>query len=125
MITPAAVKTRFPEFAAVPDATVSAIITEVYANWVDASWGTREDTGAMYMTGHLLATGGWLAISDDGAMTTTRGAMTSDKLGDASRSWAALSGADMSSMMGWLNSTAYGRLYAALLMALKRGPRVV
>ena len=68
MIVPSAVnlKMRFPEFAAVPDATVEFAIEEA-ARWVDDSWLPNDQILAiLYLACHYMAIAAMAATSAGG-----------------------------------------------------------
>jgi hypothetical protein len=112
----AAVKARFPEFADVADARITAVIEEAM-RWVDESWLEADYAPAIrFLTAHMLATEG--ALVSPSAPTATSGPVTSDKIGDASTSWAARAGvAGRAGSDADLATTAYGERFLELRSA--------
>lgn len=105
--TPAQFKIRFPAFAAVADATVQALLTEAARN-VDESWFEKDYQPAiMYLAAHYLKLEG--VLGDDVNVT---GPITSERLGDASVTYA---NAQTGVMMTQYGTTLYGRRYYELL----------
>lgn len=95
-------KTRFPEFADVADATVDAVIADA-SRFVDESWFELDYQPAIIaLAAHFLTTEGAL-----GGRTDVSGAITSEKLGDASWTYATPTGSASSEFSG----TAYGRTF--------------
>lgn len=93
---------RFPEFSAESDARVAAML-EMARDFVDeASFGSKATTALMLYTAHLLA-----GTSQSAAGTA--GPMTSERVGDLARSYAAPA-ADANG----LKASTYGQLYLKL-----------
>lgn len=111
---PKDLKARFPELESIPDARIAFAIEEAQA-WVDSSWREADYAPALrFLTAHVLVSEGAL----DGGDSAVNGRLTSDSLGDASRSWA--SRASESGIKGLdadLASTSYGQRFLALRRA--------
>lgn len=103
---------RFPEFVEVNDVTVDAFIAEALRE-VDSSW-TEGDyaTAIMYLVAHMMATEGHLASA--GGPLATSGPVSSEKLGDASVSYASRSASGAAFDEADLQSTAYGLRFLTL-----------
>lgn len=108
-------KTRFPEFAAVPDATVQAVldeaVLEVSPSWVEA----YRTPGVLNLTAHLLATQGFGGSGAGGGGAASSGAIKRRKVGDVETEWAGISGGGGSQSASFYNSTRYGQRYYELL----------
>lgn len=118
-------KARFPEFAAVPDPQITAVLGEVTTSYVDDSWREADYAPAiMYYTAHLLAQQGVLAPAGLPGPNTV-GPVTSFRLGDASVGYGSRAGAGSGSSGSSLDATFYGQEYQRLLRANRGGPRVV
>lgn len=119
--TAATFKVRYPEFAAVPDATVTAILGEA-ALEVGPSWIEDDRAPAqMALTAHLLvmqgALGG-LITSADGSSVQTSGPVSRVKVGDVETTFSSPSGSSGGSEGGSQSEyalTAYGRRFLRYL----------
>lgn len=101
-------QTRFPAFAAVDDAYIDLIILEASRS-VDESWLEDDYQNAiMYLAAHIMFSEGVTGDIDP----ATTGAIVSDKLGDASTTYANHTTSSSSSDYG---TTIYGRGYLRLL----------
>lgn len=85
--TAADFKTRFPEFAAVPDGVITAILTDEAIPFVDATWLERDRRPAiMYYTAHILAMQGYPGTTGDDGVAVPGGgnaqAIKRRKVGD-------------------------------------------
>ena len=101
------VKSRFPEFADVDDDVVTAAIAEAQRN-VDDTWLEDDrDPAVTFLTAHKLTIGGL----GTNAGNAGSGVVVSEKLGDASVTYA--QGGDARSSE--IRSTYYGREYDRLL----------
>lgn len=110
--TAAEIKTRFPAFASVADATIETLIEEA-VSYVSEDWLERDYAVAYkYIVAHLLVREGVLDAA--GALPTAHapGAVQSESIGDSSVSYASQQG--MSASDTDLASTEYGRRYLAL-----------
>lgn len=97
-------KTRYPAFASVSDTLVDFAITDAN-RFVDDSWFEDDYQQAiMALASHILVTEGAL-----GDATNTTGLVKSEKLGDASVTYADVTGYSGAAME--LATSAYGRAY--------------
>lgn len=119
---PAEVKARYPELFDVPDARVALVIDEA-GGQVDTSWTERDYKPAiMALTAHMLVSEGAL----DGGASAGRGALISDKLGDATQTYEARAARSQATGSdAELASTVYGQRFLALRRANRAGVRVV
>lgn len=126
--TPDNLTARYPEFADVSDYRIEAAIDEA-ARFVDETW-KEEDyyTGALNLAAHFLVREGALLTGSSQGNYLNRGPVTSESIGDASRSYATSgsgSGGSGSSGDLELSTTPYGKRYATLLKLNRGGPRIV
>lgn len=104
---------RFPEFAGEADARVAAML-EMARDFVSEDvLGSQAKTGLMLYTSHLLA-------STTAAKAGTSGPLTSSRVGDLARGYAAPAPGANS-----LSNTSYGQLYLKLIQALAAGGEFV
>lgn len=110
--TAADLKARYPAFAAVADATLEALIADAN-RFVDSSWIEDDYAPAiMALAAHMGVMEGVLGA---GSGVSAGGVvLTSEKLGDASQSYAVGASATNDSGNDY-NATAYGRTFARLL----------
>lgn len=101
-------KTRFPQFASVPDATVQAILDEAIPQ-VGETWLERDRTpGVLHLTAHLMASQG-IGVAAPGGGSAVTGAVKRRKVGDVEVEFAGVAGAvGGSSLIAAYNSTSYG-----------------
>lgn len=105
--TAAGLKARYPEFAAVADATVDVWIGDAARN-VDTTWFADDIDRATYaLAAHYMASGGVMS----GAVSTP-GPVTSMKLGDASETYGSWGG---SMSMSEFSTTTYGVAFLRML----------
>jgi len=114
-----------PTFDDVPDEKIGFALGDA-ARWVDDSWYEGDYQRAiMFLAAHYLVSEG--ALDGDGDMPSWAvGPMTSEKLGDASNTWA--SRAQVTGTTGLdaeLATTAYGQRFLAIRRANRGGPIVV
>lgn len=112
-VTPADIKTLFPEFAAESDARIQLLLDQALLSVNASVWGNKADFGIQYLTAHLLTV---LNRGGGGAS----GPITSEKVGDLQRSYAS-SGA----VTHELGSTGYGLEFLRLRRSLFITPRVL
>lgn len=111
-------KARHPLFDDVADPYVEAVIEDA-SSFVDDSWFADDYKPAiMYLTAHMLLCEGAL-----GGAVDTAGLIVSDKLGDASTTYA--NAIDPTKSVSDYGSTAFGRRYLELLRVNQRGPVTV
>lgn len=105
-------KTRFPEFASVPDATLTAVIDEAVAE-VGESWTLPDRyTAQFYLAAHLLASQGYGAGSASGSAMV--GTMKRRKVGDVEVEFAGAVGTSSGAGISDYKSTPYGVQYLRL-----------
>ena len=110
-------KARFPIFATVADATVTACIADA-SRFVDTSWLEADYQPAiMFLAAHYLVTEG-----ATGANPAAAGPITGERLGDASVNYAAPSA---SAQVSDYANTVYGKRFLALLRVNQPGVLVV
>lgn len=68
---------KFDEFAGEDDASIALVIEEA-ANYVDSSWGTRQDEGQLYYAAHFLM------LEIQRAQSATGQAVSSERFGPMS-----------------------------------------
>jgi hypothetical protein len=113
VIDPAAVpnvdafKAMFPEFEDIDDTTVQIALDQA-GQFVDATWGTSQTAGQMYLAAHFMVLG--QAPSDSGVGRV----ITSESIGRVSVSYATESGGT-SGAGGQLASTSYGLVFNNML----------
>lgn len=101
------VKDVAPDLASESDTRISLFIDFAKLSVNEAVWGAKYDLGVAVMAAHLLT------ISSAGGATGGL-AVTQEKVGDLSRSYAAPSGDAIDSLQG----TAYGRWFLQLRKSL-------
>jgi hypothetical protein len=115
--TPNDFKARYPEFAAVEDLTVAALVSEAEGE-VGATWVENDRRPAvMAFAAHLLASSGFaFARAGTGAPIAVAGPLRSSKVGDVEESYGApgTSKAGDKSSATDLDGTAYGQRFIAL-----------
>lgn len=109
-------KTRFPVFAAVPEATVQAVLDEAVES-VGPSWIERDRTpGVLHLTAHLLAVQGSAGSGAGGGGAAVTGAIKRRKVGDVETEFAGVAGgAATGGALDSYRSTAYGVRYLELM----------
>lgn len=111
MPTATELKTRYPDFVDVADATVTAFIADA-TRFVDDTWFADDiDRAIMALAAHMMAMEGLgaNAVSRAGA-----GVVTSYKLGDAAETYAPPGGGGSGSEY---EATAYGRTFLRIMAA--------
>lgn len=115
--TPAEFKARFPEFAAVADATVTALVSEAEGD-VGVTWIENDRRPAvMALAAHLLAVSGYaFAQAGSSGPVPVAGPLRSSKVGDVEESYGVAAGAKGSdrSASTDLDGTTYGQRFLAL-----------
>ncbi len=114
-VTPAAFKTRFPEFVEVSDLRVQQFLNEAQLCVNNVLWGNRADTGIGYMAAHLLTT----FDSDKGK--SGQGALTQKRVGALSASF----GFGDHARKGSHSSTKYGIHFDSLGRKVIGTPRAL
>ena len=100
--------TLFDEFKCVPIAKVNAYITIASSLVSKPAWGCQATYATALLTAHLLASTGGVGGSGGGA----GGAITSESVGEESRSYGTVGTPDSSDAQ--LNTTRYGQEYVLL-----------
>lgn len=110
-------RTRFPEFASVPDATVEMVLDEAVGG-VSERWLERDKTpGVLYLTAHLLVSQGLGVLGAGGASWAVTGAIKRRKVGDVETEFAGVgvgAGTDKGALAQYRTST-YGIQYLSLM----------
>jgi hypothetical protein len=113
-------KARYPEFSAVADASVTAVITdaegEAGATWIEAD----RRPAVMALSAHWLATQGFLhaQAGAGGVAVPVAGPLRSSKVGDVEESYGVAAkaggGASKDASASDLDATPYGQRFMAL-----------
>lgn len=120
-LTPAAFKTRKPQFAAVDDATVQGYI-DMAARMVDTSWTEGDYSNAWTaFTCHLMTLDGLGVDAVSQSFASGNSEYQTIKSGELTLTRFKAAGGD-GSQWSWLQSTPCGRYYALLLRMNRRGP---
>jgi hypothetical protein len=108
-------KTRFPQFASIPDATVQAILDEAIPQ-VGETWLERDRTpGVLHLTAHLIASQG-IGVTVPGGGPAVTGAVKRRKVGDVEVEFAGTAGsAGATGLAAYYLSTSYGNVFYQLL----------
>lgn len=119
--TPSDLKSRYPAFATVSDATVQSAIDEA-SRMVDESW-TEGDyaTAIMLAACHTLASDGCGTSAEAKAVATGTGQFETIRSGQLTLT----RGSASTSGSSWWAGTSWGRRFLDLLRRNKAGPRVV
>lgn len=107
-ITPAQVKSRFPEFITTCEIRVQSLIDETYRRLNMGYFGGKADDAAIFMVAHFLS----LHESGSGAAS---GPATTVKVGPLSRTTSFVPDLFKKNLLG---TTAYGRMYLDLRSTL-------
>jgi len=94
------------KIAAVPLASQTAILADVYAQMSAANWGTRLDLGAKWFAAHLATVGAQGALGAGGPVSEHR-------VGEVARSYAV-----PTAMNVLLETTPYGKEFVRLYRSL-------
>lgn len=118
-------KTRFPQFATVPDATVQAILDEAIPQ-VGDTWLERDRTpGVLHLTAHLMASQG-IGVAAPGGGSAVTGAVKRRKVGDVEVEFAGTPGsAGATGLAAYYMSTTYGAEFYRLMRKNFSGIAVV
>lgn len=109
-------KTRFPEFASRPEASVQVVLDEAVGD-VGDSWAERDRTaGVLHLTAHLLAVQGSVGSGARGGGAAVTGAIKRRKVGDTETEFAGVGGGTSTGgSLDSYRSTAYGVRYLELM----------
>ncbi len=103
-------KTRFPEFTGVADATVNAAIQDA-ARWVDTTWEVDDYQPAiLYLAAHFLVTG--QAVGAEGVYATEN--IKSERIGPISVTYGDGGSSGSGESNGMFYGTSYGRHWHAM-----------
>jgi hypothetical protein len=120
-LTPATVKLRLPEFAAVADATIQFWLDSCAQELNPDRWGSKYDEGHLFLTAHTMVRAG--ALSGGSGSSQPTGPVSSTTVGPVSRSYAVSSGG--SSGVDDLELTSYGQIFKRKRNTLPRTPLVM
>jgi hypothetical protein len=112
-MTPAEFKIRFPEFATESDDRVQMFLDDAALSVSERAWSTKYDLGLAYLAAHLLA-------SANRGSAGVSGPVTSEKVGDLQRSYAAAS----SNIDATYSTTGYGIEFIRLRKTIFTSPIV-
>jgi hypothetical protein len=113
---PATLKTRYPAFAAVPDATVTYWLEDA-ARIVTPAWGTDEEPAQLALAAHNMAVEG---LGAAGGVVNLPAGVTSFRSGGFSATFSDAAAA--ASAQGGYGSTRYGREFQVMLRRNVGGP---
>ena len=110
-VTAGDIKTRFPDLASIPTATIDQYLAEAGRMHSTDCWGDKSDDGLAYLTAHFLVA---FAQSGEGAgCDLGPGPLTNDRVGQVSSSWSPLTVPKIFAQDD-LGTTKYGRRYLSL-----------
>lgn len=109
-VTASSIKTKFPEFASVPDATITVWIAEAERNHNAECWDGKSDDGLSYMVAHFLAA---FPSTDTSSQGLGAGPLTGDRQGQEAASWSPLTVPKIFAKDDF-GTTKYGRRYLSL-----------
>lgn len=110
------IKTRFPEFGAIDDATVTRWLDEASRQHNTTQWGGKSDDALAWLTAHFLATN---EVESDGVTTTIGpGPLTASTEDRVSASWSPQTVPKIFAQND-IGTTKYGRRYLSMLAALQ------
>lgn len=118
-IDPASFKIRFPEFAAVADASVQIAIDDAVVMLNTAFWGVKYDLGLYYLSAHYLT----LSQKSEAGSSSSNSPISARSVDGASVSYATYTPGNNSD--AYLSSTQYGQRYLALRKSLGVGACVI
>lgn len=113
-MTPALIKSYFPEFVSLSDAFIQLYIDQAILSVNVNIWGNKSELGVAYLTAHLLT-----IIGRGG--TGAAGPVTQESVGDLSRSYAQVSIPNVNEY----GLTSYGQEYFRLRKSLPISPLVL
>ena len=111
--SPSELKKMFPEFANETNPRINFFIGMAERRVNKTVFGDKADDAVCLMTAHLLTLG---------SRGGQGGTVTSEKVGDLSRSYSSASKGDDSNS---LDSTSYGQMFNDLMQSCRQGPRVL
>lgn len=118
-ITASDVKTRFPEFSAIPDPQVSAAINDTKCNFDTDRWDCLYERGHSLYVAHLLSFG----TSEDGPTKSNGSPVSSQTADGVSRSYAVYN--PVSASESFLMQSKYGQEYLFLMKSVGMGATCV
>lgn len=113
-MTPAEFTTRFPEFVAVDPARIQTYLDDAALSVNASLWGNKADLGIAYLAAHLLTL-------DNRGGNGASGPVTSEKVGDLQRNYAAPQG----SLDPVYSTTNYGIQFIRLRRSILISPLVL
>ena len=114
-VTPADIKTRFPEFDSVNDSRIQIFIDDAELELDEGRWGDLYDKGLSYLTAHLL----YMGEQSAGGSGAGLGPLSTKSIGDVSVSFGSYLAADNDANS--FNSTSYGQEYYRLMIMVGMG----
>jgi hypothetical protein len=114
-MTPAQFKDRFAEFATVSDSRIQLFLDEAALSVNVSLWGIKADLGQAYLAAHLLTI-------DKRGGSGAAGMVTSEKVGDLSRNYAA---PNTGALDPTLSATSYGIEFLRLRRSILISPMVL
>lgn len=117
---------HFPDLPGVSSTTyVDAKLDEARLQVKESVWGDRWDLGVSYLAAHLiLLQKSAQGSSISGSRTVVSGPVTSERVGDLSRSYGTGGSSSSTSASQSYDSTSYGREFKRLLGSIVTGPIV-
>lgn len=122
VVDPSYVKALFPEFSAVNDTRIQALLDIANLSVSQKVWGSAFAPGMAYLVAHLLKRSGVAAGVSGG--NSNAGTISSEKVGELQRSYAAPAMSGSSSDDALLSTTSYGMEYLRLRRQLIVTPMV-
>ena len=122
VVDPSYVKALFPEFSAVNDVRIQALLDIANLSVSQKVWGSAYAPGMAYLVAHLLKRSG-AAIGVSGG-SSNAGTVSSEKVGELPRSYSAPGGSGSSGEDAFLSTTSYGMEYLRLRRQLLVTPMV-
>jgi hypothetical protein len=105
---------RYPEFATTDATRIDTLAADAALEMSVSKWGSKYDRGLAALVAHMIKVA-------DQAASGAAGPVTSEKIGDLSRSYGQVGGTTGDEL---LMTTAYGQEYLRLRRQLVAGPRV-
>lgn len=120
----ASFRARFPEFTSgnYPDATVEIALEDAALQINPNAWGRKAGLGQIYLAAHTMALFGPASLASPGTVAT--GVITSESVGEISRSYANPYGS-MAPGSADFGLSRYGQLYERLKRQIASSPMVL
>ena len=122
VVDPSYVKALFPEFSAVNDVRIQALLDIANLSVSQKVWGSAYAPGMAYLVAHLLKRSG--AATGVSGGSSNAGTVSSEKVGELQRSYSAPGGSSSSGEDSLLSTTSYGMEYLRLRRQLLVTPMV-